>query len=389
MNRITISLVVVINCLFITSCSTHLNEESILKIDLTQKIESKVINLEDLGTDFTMSLFKTPDSILLSPFANYYFCDDAIYWYNFNTRQFFEFDNNGNYKGVCVEIGEGPDKISQLHHYYIDTKSHILYNAYKGNMIDRYNLKERKFLDPIPFEFCNDISIMRSYNDTTLLIKIGEINTIGCELVLLSNKGNILNRIGKKEVKSLKPGESHGSGGYYMKKLTSGAWIFSDGGNDTLYTLEDKLIKPYIIIDQPEPIKDGSKTISKTSYVQDETENLIFIFQTEMIKKTTEGGGVSMSFGENRQILYDKNNQQSYSVSSTLYLQEALNLEHFDVGYSNGKISVILGAEQLKENLQELLNDVNISSEHRKSLEELNNTFTSESNPILLKGNLK
>lgn len=210
------------------------------------------LKLSDLADGFRLVKLETNENCLIS--ANNYYVGDK-YIVAFSQNGYYKFSSDGKFLKKILSYGRGPNEVSgMLHTFFYDEKTDLLYLG-DDNLRDKYlvyDMDSDHFLKPVKMA-TKYMGSMTVYNDS-LIVGVSKYWKDSCSLVFQTFDGELVTKIPNQKVSISKI--------YTEPILQSSSIILANNGirvrysaDDTLFTLKNNRLEPYIILNFVKPRK--------------------------------------------------------------------------------------------------------------------------------------
>jgi hypothetical protein len=233
---------------FTISCSNKIHNKQAIEINVDEIISEKPLVFSEVFSDFRVIPLETNEYCIINNLDNIKIVRDTIYIFDRNAKSVFIFSNNGRLISKISRIGRGPGEFNQPFDFDVD-KNGILIFDNSTKKLNKYDLKGN-FLSSMNFEY--RFSSFVKADDNIYGYKSfppGNGTEQDDYLLYLFDKENL------NTWKTLKYSTIlHGpkviefiEGGNFFK-TESGLKFFMNYCN-TIFSIRNKTIKPYIILD--------------------------------------------------------------------------------------------------------------------------------------------
>jgi hypothetical protein len=360
------------------------------------------LKLSDLADSFRLVPLETTRQSILGPS---YFYAGNDYIIAFNTQGVYKFSADGVFIKKIINVGRGPREISGFLAYNISEKNNLLFI---DNMIQHnpyfivYDIESEKFLDPVKKCIPDFWGSFALYNDSVIVGTYSPMfrkDSIQYAVFYQNFKGELLYGIPNNKKYLNGPN----SNGLYQK-----VWMTKGEGNihikfqydDTLFTLKNNVLSPYLIprISRPGDylpngkIKAGDRSVSFPAF--ESSSYLIFSESvTTKVTKLTETASDIESrknyFFLNKSIGdFAKIKSFTDDLTGRIQLCDGSKIAFPEI-LPNGKFYVAYNPSDLKKPGANQNNKNGLPPDLFKQLEKVSKNLDDMDNPVLLIGTIK
>lgn len=245
-------LIVIFSCnLILFQCKNPNKEapaEKVFHINVDSTQESIDLKLTDLADSFRLVRLETSDRAIIN--ANDYYVSEK-YIIAFSQDGLYKFSSNGKFLNKIIGYGRGPDEISGfLFAHFYDENNELLYiddvNLNKKLLV--YDLNSEKFVAPIKKAIQGSWGSFAIYNDSLIIGKSPSYSVDPYAVFFQTFDGRLVSGIlnvkrrllGQNPVETFQPS--------YLS-IGKNAYRISFELDDTLFTLKNNQLVPYITLD--------------------------------------------------------------------------------------------------------------------------------------------
>lgn len=370
--------------LLFTACNqAGTNSSKIITLDLTKDSDKISLDIADLCENINLVKLETSDKSLISRGA---FLVGEKYILVIQKKSILQFSANGKFIGTISKHGKGPGEYTQIDAYDLDNKAYFYYHDFSKNYINRYNLKNSKQCDKIPFKAKGYLSNLIALNDSTLAILPDQFAEYGYRYFFQNHKGKILEGIKKENVPH--PGSWAGASSSFIK-LSKESILYRASDSDTIYNIKGSAMIAHTTYTIPKPIKKG--VISTKTTASPKKINSKWGILTKGVYDITKANNtISMDCKDYSDYFYKKDDKQLKRVENYIIKWLGVEIIPKRIFFTNtNKLVAKLEAFELKMQIEKTLEENKLSKEQRERLQQLNSEISEDDNPILFIGDIK
>jgi hypothetical protein len=286
------------------------NGKHFVEINMKGIRDSTRINLTDIAANLRFIPLETLPECLISR-ASYYITNKYILA---KTRTaIFQFDVNGKFIRVLTVQGQGPMEFSSAE-WVVDEKKDLLILAdeQKPDFFMSFDLKTGAYQGDIP----------KAIHGITRKFALTRYGSLACVpymnpgdyphqyfLYWQNLEGALLDTVkGPPDLAIYRDN--------YLQPISEGyRYMLAINNSDTIYTLENKVLNPYITFNHGEDVPENMETVGfRHMKLALETNNYLFLFKNQISEVNTTGPNTSISWISN-EYLFDKNQNKAFLVS--------------------------------------------------------------------------
>jgi hypothetical protein len=400
--RISLLIIITLCSAFFIGCKHPITKVPTVKffhINVDSSQDFIDLKLSDLADSFRLVRLETSDRAIIN--ANDYYVSEK-YIIAFSQDGIYKFSSDGKFIKKIISWGRGPDEISGfLFGHFYDEKNDLLYiddvNLNKKLLV--YDLNLEIFLSPIKKAIEGSWGSFAIYNDSLIIGKSPSYSAEPYALFFQTFNGKFVYGIPnvKKRLLGQNPEET-----FQSTNISIGKNIYrvSFELDDTLFTLKNNHLVPYISLDFNNPrerppnavIKKGDREIS---FPKIEASSFLIIGVSiidEIIWETPTAGRSKKT----RKYLFFNKSTGKYSNIRT-YVDNFSGVIQspndgsikFPLVIKNGKLVVIYQPQIVKQIVYKGLDNTIFSTALNEELLKVSQNLQETDNPILLIGRIK
>jgi hypothetical protein len=310
--------ILVLSTILLLSCSNKDRSVKIIQQGGNQFMEINIkgirdstrINLTDIADNLRFIPLETLPECLISR-ASYYITDKHILA---KTRTaIFQFDGNGRFVRILALQGQGPMEFSSAE-WVVDEKKDLLILAdeQKPNHFMSFDLKTGAYHGNIP----------KAIPGVTRKFALTPYGSLACVpymnpgdhpnqfyLYWQNLEGTLLDTVkGPPDLAIYRDN--------YLQPTAEGyRYMLAINNSDTIYSLENKALKPYLTFNHGEDVPKNMETVGfRNMKIALETSNFLFLFKNQISEVNTNGPNTSTSWISSEYV-FDKNQNQAFLAS--------------------------------------------------------------------------
>jgi len=384
MKPFTLIAISIILSAFIYSCQEKdESSEDRYHINLAEGYSDTTLNLEDFAKDVRTIRLETNKKCLVNRLRGHFGKKHIIVMGRENMLHFSA--NDGGFNGKITQKGKGPNEFNYIEAWAVDENGqYLIYHDQGKNYINRYNVEEQKFKDPISLgpEKVNHLDNIILVNDTLLAVKRGMFS--GCKYLYFyqSTAGRFIE--GRKKEPVPHPGAWAGMGATF--KEAGNSIFYQPSESDTLFKIEGEKMKPMVLFHHEPSEKDGEFTLKHHGSFLHKHKDRIFLrkinYKTRITKKTAR-----INILDSEHFIFNTNNQKLYRIDSLYYDELGLELKDHNLRFPHENLFTIhYQAMEFKDLIGEQLENGDIPEPKREKLKQLHRKISDNDNPIIITG---
>jgi hypothetical protein len=357
------------------------------------------LKLSDIADSFKLVRLETSDKALVN--ANDYYVSNK-YIIAFSQDGIYKFTSDGKFINKIISWGRGPDEISGfLFAHFYDDKKDLLFiddvNLNKKLLV--YDLNLDKFVSPVKKAIEGSWGSFAVFNDSLIIGNSPSYSANPYALFYQTFDGKFVSGIPNSKMRLLGPNPEETYQPSYIS-IGKDDYRVSFELDDTLFTLKDNLLVPYISLDFKNPrerppnskVKKGDRQIS---FPKIEASSFLIITVSiidEIIWETPTAGRGKTT----RKYFFFNKSTGKYSIINTykdnfsgvIQSQNDGSIK-FPLIIKNEKLIVVYQPQMIKQMAKKGLDNTIFSTDLNEDLLKISQDLQETDNPILLIGNIK
>jgi hypothetical protein len=360
------------------------------------------LKLSDMADSFRLVKLETNENCLIS--ANNYYVGDK-YIIAFSQNGYYKFSSDGKFLKKILSYGRGPNEVSGFAYtYFYDENTDLLYLG-DDNLSDKYlvyDMDSDQFLEPVKMskKYMGQFTV---YNDS-LLAGISKYRGDSFSLLFQTFDGELISEIPKNKLCEL---YQRTEPVFQLNSLTLSKNDIRIGyySDDTLFTLKNNRLEPYIILDFDTPRNDPPKGYQEVGdrdnrfpVVEPSSFYIIPISVMESLILYTPTAGVAEY--SRRYLFLDKYTGEWYLINSyqddfsgEIQIpnenKDEMGRIFLPIFQKNDKLVVAYEPNTIKKIVEQNSGNQFSSPEFYEELIEISNDLDEMDNPVLLVGDIK
>jgi hypothetical protein len=361
------------------------NGHDLLVMNLNNTRDSTRIILSDIATGLRFIRLETLPECLIS-YATYYITDDYVLA---KTKSgIYQFDGNGRFIRLLVAYGEGPMEFTSADWVVDEIKGRlILSDEQKTGYFLCFDLKSGQYLGDIP----------KAIPGVTRRFLLTDYGSLAC--VPYTSPGTpggsyylYWQDLEGKLVDAIKgPADLVIFRGNYLARIPEGyRYMLAMNNKDTVYTLKDKKLIPYLAFNHGEKVPDNMEEVGyRNMKIILETDQYLMLDKTQLSKVETSGSSSATSWNSS-EYLFDKISRKGFLISG-IYNDfiEASQPAQFFKTLPNGIIYNALQSMELIGIADRAVENPKSDQKLIHRMEQVREQVGRDDNPVLIVGNLK
>ncbi|MBT30865.1 MAG: hypothetical protein CMO01_14500 [Thalassobius sp.] len=378
-----------ISLVVLASCSpkqenTNTIEMSVLNIDLTSDFEETELAINEIVEDIKLIQLESNEDILLAYFSG--FIGDK-YIVAKDEDKLLYFTADGKFLKTIAIRGEGPNEFRRIDTWVVDEQEKtFLYHDIGQDGIFKFNLETGEFEESIPFETKGSLSGMLLMGDATIALMAHETASYDFLYRTQSFDGKILNQI-KNELEV-----NHKKAAYnspYFAKYQNSIILLQRSNSDSIYQIKGDEMKPFLLFGLKKIKKDGNKTLGSSASLAHIYKDKFYLRKYDYHTEVSTNS-VSLTMSDYEHFVFDNSDNSTVKFSKVYCEYEGIK---FPISYlniaSNGKLIRTFDAFEVKELIEEALEEGNLTEKQKSYWEEINSNIDDTDNPIIITGKAK
>ncbi len=397
MNRINLLLCIIVLCFF--ACSQKRSNEissliiegkPVLQIDVKKVKDSIPKKLSDFVTDIKYVKLETNENCLIPAFAMW-MAGKKYILVNVPRNGVYQFSLDGKFIRKVIKVGNGPREVKYPILYMSNCGNYLHYIERSGkNTIHGINLNTAEFLDDIPLLKRGVIRDLVILNDTVSIAPLLGASTGGLDKYYIfrqTKQADALNSI-PCTIKNLISNDD----GKDMLYEVGHKLHYRPVGNDTIFEVDKKSLKPKIIINSGNKNKTIQRDVGYNSItiIHESKELLLLrIYTIEKVEIYEMSGGTgSRSYGKNRILYFDKKNKVASYLKNFKNDLAGIDFNpYYHRMQDNGMFCSVYQSVDLIENAENIKSDPDIRN--KEKLLNIISELKENDNPVLIIGKIK
>ncbi len=374
-----------------TACSRHtiteitVNGRQVMQLNMKDVRDSARINLSDMATDLRFVRLETRPECLIAA-AKYYISDNYILA---RTRTaIYQFDSFGRYIRTLAVQGQGPREFSRAD-LVIDEKNNrvIISDESKTTYLLSFDLTNGNYLGDIP----------KAVSAVTRRMCLTAYGSLACVpymepggipmpyfLYWQDMNGKLLDYVpGRAGLAIMRDN--------YLERIPEGyRYMLAYNNRDTIYTLKDKTLLPYLVINHGETVPENMEAEGyRAAKIAMETQRYLFLTQQMVTRAVTNGNSTTVQWTQNEFVL-DKKLRRAYPVKGIFndFMGDSQPVSLFSV-HPDNIICLTLQALEVIGIAERAIEDPKSDQKLIGRMMLLKEAVGREDNPVLLVGKIR
>jgi len=366
-----------------------IGNDQLMTINFKEIKDSVKIKLSEFATDFQFIPLETRPECLLQ----YTWClVTRNYILNHaGEAGILQFSREGKFIRKLVSFGKGPIEVERTFLWAVDEENQVLIlsSSGKAGYFMNFDLTSGNYLENIP-------NAIPSYARNMLLTKNRELLCVPYKKPEADQSSFLLYW---QTLDGKLSGSIPGPAGNIIKNGSrlyqfENDYRFSQRDDDTLYTVIQNKLKPYLTYNYGEPNPIGTDQVGyKITSVVFEARDFIFMNLFKIIGYEASGSGSSFqssSRGAVDWLCLDKTKKKVYLMKDIYNDFIGAGIQSQDIqAQPDGTIVMSYQAVDLKEIAEKALADPKTPADVRQRMKKINTEVKADDNPVLMVGRLK
>jgi len=286
------------------------NGAPLMVLNIKDTRDSTVIPLSGIASDLHFIRLETLPECLINS-ATYYITTNYIL--SKTKTAIYQFDHRGTFVRILATRGQGPREFS-MSEWLVDEKENslIISDEQKAGYFLHYDLVTGEYLGDIP----------KAIPGVTRKFAITAYGSLVCVPYMSPENSQDLYYLYWQDKNGKLIDTIRGPSGLaiyrdvYFSKITEGYRFMPAYTNkDTIYTIRDKKLIPYLAFNQGEPVPEDMEAEGYRSMrIAMETERYLFLNKLQVTKVATSGNNTSVTWNSN-DYLFDKQAKKAYGIA--------------------------------------------------------------------------
>lgn len=362
------------------------------------------LKLSDIADSFRLVRLETSDKSIISA-SDYYVSDKYII--AFSQDGYYKFASDGKFIKKMLGYGRGPDEISGfLYAYFYDENNDLLYleDVNLNQKLLVYDLNLDKFVTPIKKAIHGPMGQIAIYNDSLIIGQSPSYISKPYAILFQNFEGKFISGIpNTKKILWGDDPEEHYQNSFIS--IGQNEYRIRFDRDDTLFTLKNNHLVPYIILDFKEPRESPPNAKQQKGdrgirFPRMEPPSFLII-SVSTIEEITWFGTSGKSKSSYKYFFFDKSTGKSSIIrtydddfsgviqtSSGVIPSSMDGTIKFPAFLKNGKLVVVYQPNLIKKIAENEINPI-FDSNIKKELLNINKNLKETDNAILLIGKIK